>query len=151
MMNVILQEKVKNLGTIGDQVSVKSGYARNYLIPKGVAVMATTDNIASFEARRAEFEKAANDKLAVAKTLAEKVAGLTVTISAKAGEEGKLFGSVGPREIAVAVKEQGIDIAKSDIAMPEGPIRHTGEYEVSLHLHMDLTEVLKITVVEAKD
>jgi large subunit ribosomal protein L9 len=150
-MNVILQEKVKNLGMIGDSVSVKSGYARNYLIPKGVAVMATPKNIASFETRRAEFEKVAAEKLEAAKAVAAKVAALTVTVAAKAGDEGKLFGSVGPREIAMAINAQGLEVSKADIAMLDGPIRHTGEFEVSVHLHMDITETLKVTVTESKD
>jgi large subunit ribosomal protein L9 len=150
-MNVILQERVKNLGCIGDQVSVKAGFARNFLIPLGKAVMATQQNIASFESRRAELEQAAAKKLASAQTLAAKFADLPVTISAKAGDEGKLFGSVGPREIAKAISQLDMEITKSMIAMPEGPIRLTGEYPVVIHLHTDVTAEVKVIVVAAKD
>lgn len=150
-MNVILQERVKNLGNIGDQVSVKAGYARNFLIPQGKAVMATPANIESFEARRAELEKAAAEKMAAAEALATKLAGMNISVAAKAGDEGKLFGSVGPREIAIAITEAGVEVSKAHVDMPEGPIRHTGEFEVALHLHTDVVAAVKVVVEAAND
>ncbi len=150
-MNVILLERVRNLGNIGDNVSVKPGYGRNYLIPHGKAVAATDRNVAEFEARRAELEKAAADQLAAAQKQAESLKDLTVTIAAKAGDEGKLFGSVAPRDIAKAVTDAGVEIAKHQVVMSEGVIRHTGEYPIDLQLHMDVTATITLNVVPAKD
>ncbi len=149
-MKLILQEKVVNLGNIGDQVNVKAGFGRNYLIPTGKAVPATPEFIAIFESRRAEFEKKAADVLAQAKERAEKLAEMTIKLAAKASEEGKLFGSVSPREIAEAITAQGIEINKSEVSLPEGPIRQVGEYDVALQLHSDVAATIKVTVEAAE-
>lgn len=147
-MEVILLEKIGRLGGLGDKVSVKAGYGRNYLIPQGKAVFATVDNIAAFEARRAELEAAAAEKLAAAQARADKLAAVgAVTIAATAGDEGKLFGSVGTREIADAVTAAGAELHKSEISMPEGAIRHIGDFEVEIHLHADITATVGVTVV----
>ncbi len=148
-MEVILLEKVDNVGALGDKVSVKSGYARNYLIPKGKAVFASPENIKIFEERRAELEQQAAEKLAAAEARKAQIAALEdgVTIAHKAGEEGKLFGSVGTTDIVAACAEAGVEIAKSEIRMPEGAFRMTGEYTVSLHLHADVDVDLKVNVV----
>ncbi|HET8850492.1 MAG: 50S ribosomal protein L9 [Marinobacter sp. 34-60-7] len=146
-MEVILLEKVANLGSLGDKVKVKSGYGRNFLLPYGKAVPATADNVKAFEARRAELEKAAADKLAAAQARAEALEGASVTISSKAGEEGKLFGSIGVRDIADAVSANGTAIEKSEVRLPEGPIRVTGEYEIELQLHTDVEVTIKLAVV----
>jgi large subunit ribosomal protein L9 len=146
-MEVILLEKVANLGSLGDKVKVKSGYGRNFLLPYGKAVPATADNVKAFEARRAELEKAAGDKLAAAQARAEALEGVSVTISSKAGEEGKLFGSIGVRDIADAVSANGTAIEKSEVRLPEGPIRVTGEYEIELQLHTDVEVTIKLAVV----
>lgn len=149
-MEVILLEKVRNLGKLGEKVKVRAGYGRNFLIPRGKAVMATADNLAKFETRRAELEKAAADALAAAQARAEKVAALgAVTISHNAGDEGKLFGSVGTHDIADAVTAAGVEVKKYEISMPDGAIRQTGEYEVELNLHTDVTQTLKVNVVAA--
>lgn len=146
-MNVILLENNRNLGTIGKQVSVKPGYARNYLIPKGKAVLATPANIEKFEARRAELEKAAAKTLAEAKTRAEKLATLTITIQTKVGDDGKLFGSIGTKDIAKAVTEKGVELSKHEILLPEGPLRHAGEHEINLQLHNEINAMIKVVVV----
>jgi len=125
-MDVILLEKVANLGGLGDTVKVRAGYGRNYLIPQGKAKPATADNIAYFEAQRAELEKKAADELAAAKARAEKLEGSVVTITANAGEEGKLFGSVGPQDIADALSAAGTEAARHEVRMPDGPIRAIG-------------------------
>ena len=149
-MEVILLEKVANLGDLGDKVTVKSGYGRNYLVPGKKAVPATADNVKVFEERRAELEKAAAEALAAAQARAEKLAALeNVVIKSNAGEEGKLFGSVSVADIADAVTAAGVEIAKSEVSMPEGPIRMIGEYDVDVHLHSDVTETVKV-VVEAE-
>ncbi len=149
-MEVILLEKVRNLGALGETIKVRAGYGRNYLIPRGKAVMATADNIAKFEARRAELEQAAAGTLAVAQGRAAKVAELgEVTIGHNAGEEGKLFGSVGTHDIADAISKAGVEVARHEIAMPEGPIRQVGEYELELNLHTDVTQTIKVNVVAA--
>ena len=146
-MEVILLEKIGRLGGLGDKVNVKSGYGRNYLIPKGKAVFATEANVAEFEARRAELEAAAAEKLSGAEARAAEIAGLaSVTIVATAGDEGKLFGSVGTREIADAAAEKGVELNKSEISMPEGVIRHLGEYSVEIQLHPDVTATLAVVV-----
>ena len=146
-MEVILLEKVANLGSLGDKVNVKSGYGRNYLVPYGKAVPATAANVEAFEARRAELEKAAADKLAAAQARAEALTGAAFTIASKAGDEGKLFGSIGVRDIAEAVTAGGTAVEKSEVRLPEGPIRAIGEYEVELQLHSDVTVDIKLTVV----
>ena len=146
-MNIILLERVVNLGDLGDEVAVKSGFARNFLIPKGKAVRASKDNRAIFEARRAELERSALERLGGAQARAAKLNGLSVTISVKAGDEGKLYGSVGTHDIAEALAAQGADIAKSEIRMPAGPIRLVGEYEIDVHLHTDVNVAIKVIVV----
>ncbi len=147
-MEVILLEKVRNLGGLGDQVKVKSGYGRNYLIPKGKAVMATKENVAHFEDRRAELEGKAAEQLSVAQGRAEKLAGLgMVTIVARAGEEGKLFGSVAASDVADAVTAAGVEVAKSEVKMPEGALRHVGEYELMVQLHTDVAQNINVQVV----
>lgn len=148
-MEVILLEKVENVGSLGDQVNVKSGYGRNYLIPQGKAVFANAENIAKFEARRAELEAQAAEKLSAAEARKAKFDALEdgITITHKAGDEGKLFGSVGTAEIARTATEAGVELAKSEVRMPDGVIRVAGEYEIAVHLHTDVNAVLKVTVV----
>jgi len=147
-MEVILLEKVRNLGGLGDQVKVKSGYGRNYLIPTGKAVMATKDNVAKFEERRAELEAKAADQLGAAQARAEKLAGLgVVTIAARAGEEGKLFGSVSAADIADAVTAAGVEVAKSEVKLPEGPLRNIGDFELQVVLHTDVEQTVNVQVV----
>jgi len=147
-MEVILLEKVRNLGGLGDQVKVKSGYGRNYLIPRGKAVMATKDNVARFEERRAELEAKAGELMAVAQGRAEKLAGLgVVTIVARAGDEGKLFGSVTASDVADAVTAAGVEVAKSEVRMPEGALRQIGEFELMVQLHTDVAQNITVQVV----
>ncbi|PID49628.1 MAG: 50S ribosomal protein L9 [Proteobacteria bacterium] len=150
-MEVILLKKVENLGPLGTVVNVRSGYARNYLLPTGRAKMATKDNIAEFEQRRAELEQAANDALAAAEARREQLQDLVLTIKAKTGGEGKLFGSVSSIEIAEAVKAAGVEIERREIRMPSGSIRLLGEYEVGVHLHTDVDTSIKIIVEAEKD
>ena len=145
-MQVILLEKVENLGVIGDLVRVKSGYARNYLLPKGKATLATPDNIAKFEARRAELEAKAAAELAAAQARADQLAGKVVRIKALAGSEGKLFGSIGTVDIATACTQMGVEIERSEVRLPNGPLRTVGEHEVELHLHSDLDVPLTVVV-----
>lgn len=146
-MKVILQDKVANLGVVGAQVTVRPGYARNYLIPTGRAVRATERNLAEFEKRRAEFEKRAADILAAAQARAEKISAIAVKLAANASDEGKLFGSIGPREIAEAVTAQGEALNKSEVHLPEGPIRELGEYQVDVQLHSDVMTTIKVEIV----
>ncbi|MGS2723021.1 50S ribosomal protein L9 [Porticoccus sp. GXU_MW_L64] len=146
-MEVILLEKIGKLGTIGDKVNVKAGYGRNYLIPNGKAVFATDANLAEFEARRAELEKAAADALAAAEARAAKLEEVAITIEANAGDEGKLFGSVGTDAIAEALESTGADVVKSEVRLPEGAIREVGEYEVDVQLHAEVTRTVKLAVV----
>jgi len=146
-MDVILLEKVANLGNLGDKVKVKSGFGRNFLVPYGKAVPATEANVKEFEARRAELEKAAADKLSTAQSRGEALDGTSITITSKAGDEGKLFGSIGVRDIADAVTASGTELEKSEVKMPEGPIRATGEYEIELQLHSDVTVAIKVVVI----
>lgn len=148
-MNVILLEKVENLGNLGDQVKVKPGFGRNYLIPGGKAVPATEENVAYFEKRRAELEQNAVKHLDEANVRQEAINGMTVTIVAKAGDEGKLFGSVTNAEIADAISDKGVKVEKRDIRMPNGAIRTVGEYEFVVHLHTDVDANIKV-VVEAE-
>ena len=146
-MNIILLERVSNLGGLGEEVAVKNGYARNFLIPTGKAVHATPDNRAVFEARRAELEKAANAKLTDANERAAALADRRVTIVARASEEGKLYGSVGTADIAQALSEAVLSVTKSEVRMPEGVIRSVGEHEVGIHLHADVTQTVLVEVV----
>ncbi len=147
-MEIILLEKIRNLGVLGDKVKVKSGYGRNYLVPKGKAVYATASNIVKFEARRAELEKAEAAHLAAAVAKQQALLALgTIVIRAPAGEEGKLFGSVGARDIAEAVTLAGVEIEKSDLHMPAGALRQVGEYAIEIALHGDLDTVVKISIV----
>ena len=148
-MKIILLEKIHKLGDLGDMVDVKPGYGRNYLIPQGRAVSATKDNITKFEAMRAELEKAAAEKLSAAEVRAEKIKDLSITIVAKAVDEGKLFGSVGVREVVEAVGAKGIEIEKKEVILPEGPIHEIGEYEIHVRLHSDIEEPIKL-VIEAE-
>jgi large subunit ribosomal protein L9 len=147
-MDVILLENIGNLGGLGDQVSVKAGYGRNYLIPQGKAVPATEANVAAFEARRAELERAAAEALTAAQARAEALAALDViTIAANAGEEGKLFGSIGTRDIADAVTAAGCEIDKSEVRLPEGALRETGEYSVAIQVHPEVMTDIALAVV----
>ena len=146
-MQLILLQKVVNLGGLGDKVNVKPGYGRNYLIPYGKAVPATAGNLAQFETRRAEYEAKANDILASAEAHKAKLEGAAVTIKANASTEGKLYGSVGPRDIAEAFTAAGHPLEKSEMVMGEGPLRRTGEFEIHVHLHADVDTVVKVTVV----
>ena len=147
-MQLILLQKVTNLGNLGDKVNVKPGFGRNYLVPQGKAVPATAANLAEFEARRAEYEAKANDALAAAEARKARLEGAVVTIHANASTEGKLYGSVGPREIAEAITKQlGVEVGKSEVVMGEGPLRHTGEHEVIVHLHADVESTVKVVVV----
>jgi len=145
-MELILLEKVTNLGNLGDKVKVKPGYGRNYLVPNGKAIPATARNIAEFEARRAELEKAALQKLSTAEERCAALQGFEIVLTANTGEEGKLYGSIGPREIAEAVTERGISLEKSEVIMGEGPIRFTGEHNVLVHLHADVETEIKVIV-----
>lgn len=146
-MNVILLDKVENLGDIGDLVQVKPGYGRNYLIPQGKAALATKQNIAEFESRRAELEKRAAEELAAAKSRAQLVEGTELVIPANVGSEGKLFGSIGPIDIVEAFNKVGVEIAKAEVRMPEGPIHDVGEFDLGLHLHSEVDVTFKIRVV----
>jgi len=146
-MEVILLEKVGKLGKIGDKVAVKAGYGRNFLLPQGKAIRATASNVAEFEARRAELEAAANAKLAEAEARAAKINELAITIAANSGDEGKLFGSIGTRDIADAATAAGVEVDKSEVRLPEGALREIGEYEIDVQVHSDVTAVLKLTVI----
>jgi large subunit ribosomal protein L9 len=148
-MDVILLERVTGLGNLGDKVNVKAGYGRNYLLPYGKAVSATAANLADFEARRAELEAAAAARRASADARAEKLNGLKVTIAVNAGDEGKLFGSVGTRDIADAITAAGVEVNKSEVRLPEGALRTTGEFEVDVHLHSDVDASITLTIVPA--
>lgn len=148
-MEVILLERVANLGNLGDKVSVKAGYGRNYLLPQGKATAATAENLAAFEARRADLERAAAERKAGAQARAAQLAELEVSIAASAGEEGKLFGSIGTTDIAEAVTSAGVQVAKSEVRLPNGSIRQIGEYEVALHLDTDVEAVIRLIVSRA--
>lgn len=150
-MEVILLEKVQNLGELGQQVSVKPGFGRNFLIPTGKAVPATKQNVEKFEARRAELEKAQADTLADAQSRADKINELSITIAQKAGTEGKLFGSVTPHDIAEAATAAGVELQKSEVQLPEGPFRMIGEYVVEINLHADMNATLKLAVVAEEE
>lgn len=146
-MQVILLEKVGRLGNLGDQVNVKSGYGRNFLIPFGKAVAATKTNVAEFEQRRAELEAAAAARRAGAEARAAQLAELVVTIAANSGDEGKLFGSVGTRDIADAITAAGVSVEKSEVRLPNGVIREIGEFPVDIQLHSDVTQTITLRVV----
>ena len=147
-MQIILLDKVSNLGGLGDNVTVKSGYARNFLFPQGKAVPATKTNIEKFEARRAELEAKLATDLTAANDRAAKLAALgEVTIASKAGDEGKLFGSVGTRDIADAITEAGVKVSKAEVKLPTGTLRETGEYEIDVQLHAEVTATVKVVVI----
>jgi large subunit ribosomal protein L9 len=146
-MQIILLEKVANLGELGEQVTVKPGYARNFLFPQNKAVPATKANVEQFEARRAELEKAATEKLASANSRKEKIEGIELSVAVRAGDEGKLFGSLGNRDIAELATEAGVELSKSEVRLPNGPIRSVGEFDVAIHLHAEVNAVLKLHVV----
>jgi large subunit ribosomal protein L9 len=146
-MEVILLQKVANLGNIGDRVKVKPGFGRNYLLPQGKAALATAANVARFEERRADLEKRAADDLAAARTRAARLEGHALSITAKVGGEGKLFGSIGTADIAEALSADGIEVERSEVRLPGGPIRLVGEHHVKVHLHSDVEVDLTVTVV----
>ena len=150
-MEVILLEKIQNLGKLGDKVRVKAGYGRNFLIPSGKAVSATTANIEKFEARRAELEKHETELLQKAQTRAGQLNQVSVTIARKAGTEGKLFGSVGTADITEAVMATGVELAKHEIRLPEGPFRTIGEFTVDIHLHADVDSAVRINIVAEEE
>ena len=146
-MEIILLEKVRNLGNLGDQVNVKSGYGRNFLLPHGKAVLANAANKAAFEIRRAELEKNQKVSLDQAKTRAVKLEGLTVQIAGKVGEEGKLFGSVGTADIAEAVAKQGFELDRSEIHLPAGPLKMVGDYDIPVSLHAEVNIKIIVSVI----
>ena len=146
-MDVILLQKVANLGTIGDRVKVKSGYGRNFLLPAGKATLATPANVARFEIRRAELEHLANEELSGAQRRAAGLAEFRLTITAKAGSEGKLFGSVGTTDIAEACTAAGHPVQRSEVRLPAGPLRTVGEHQVTVHLHTDVEVALAVTII----
>jgi large subunit ribosomal protein L9 len=149
-MEIILLQKVDNVGGIGDLVRVKSGYARNYLIPQGKATLATAENKAKFELRRAELEAKAAEELAAAQARAKKLEGLVLKIEMQAGAEGKLFGSVGTVDIAEEIGKRGVEVERSEIRLPEGPLRVVGDHQIELHLHADVNVEIKV-VIEAAE
>ena len=146
-MQIILLEKVANLGSLGEQVTVRPGYARNYLFPQGKAVPATKANVEQFEARRAELEAQAATNLSAAEARKEQIDSAELSVAVKAGDEGKLFGSLGNRDIADLATAAGIELAKSEVRLPEGPIRQVGEYEIAIQLRAEVEAVLKLHVV----
>jgi len=147
-MQVILLEKIRNLGGLGDNVQVKPGYARNYLVPQGKAIFATTQNLAAFEVKRADLEKAQGEKFAYARTRATKIQNLgPVIIAGKVGVEGKLFGSVNALDIMKAVTVAGVEITRQEVRLPEGPLRFVGTYDIEVHLHPEVETVVKIQVI----
>ncbi len=145
-MEVILLEKIANLGNLGDKVTIKAGYGRNYLIPQGKAVAATSTKIAEFEARRAELEKLAAEKFAAAQNRAEALSKLSIIITHKAGDEGGLLGSVGTLNIAEAITAAGVAVEKQEIRLPHGAIRHLGDFDVAINVHSDITVTLPIKI-----
>ncbi len=148
-MEVILLEKVENLGSLGDRVNVKPGFGRNFLIPSGKATPATEEYIKAFEARRAELEKAAADALSEAEARRDRLNDMIITVPAKAGDEGKLFGSVGTADIAAAISSAGVEVERSEVRLPEGAFRQLGEYSVQLHLYTDVDAEITL-VIEAE-
>lgn len=149
-MNVILLDNVENLGNIGDLVKVKPGYGRNFLIPQGKAALATPANIKEMEARRAELEKAAAEELAAARKRLKSIDGVEVVVTANAGTEDKLFGSVGPADICDALEQVQVTVERSEIRMPDGPIHELGEYDIGVHLHPEIDATIKVRVVGAE-
>ncbi|AIF47468.1 50S ribosomal protein L9 [Dyella japonica] len=149
-MQLILLEKVRNLGNLGDKVNVKPGYGRNYLLPQGKAVPVNAANLEAFEKRRAEYEAKAAAQLSGAEGRKAKLEGASVTITVNASPEGKLYGSVGPREIAEALQAAGFDVHKNEVIQGEGPIRHTGEFDAVVALHADVQTQIKVIVVGEK-
>ena len=148
-MDIILLDKIANLGGLGDKVTVKSGYARNFLFPQGKAVPATKVNVEKFEQRRAELEAKIADQHAAAQARADKIAALgEVTIASPAGDEGKLFGSVGTRDIADAITAAGVEVTKSEVKLPTGTLRETGEFEIDLQVHSDVTTTIKLVIIK---
>jgi len=145
-MEVILLEKIANLGNLGDKVTIKNGYGRNYLVPQGKAVPATATKIAEFEARRAELEKAAIEKLQAAQARANAISKLQIVITHKAGDEGRLFGSVGTHNIAEAITAAGVPVEKHEIRLPHGAIRHIGDYDIDITMHTDVVVTLPIKI-----
>ena len=145
-MQIILMEKIDNLGSLGEIVNVKAGYARNFLVPRCKAKIATKANVEAFEEIRAELEKVEAAAAAAAEKIREKLDGTEVTIEANAGQEGKLFGSVSNLEIAEALNEQGFEVERRNVRMPDGPIRHVGEHEVGVHLHTDVIAMVKVII-----
>jgi large subunit ribosomal protein L9 len=146
-MEIILLEKVSNLGAMGDKVRVKSGYGRNYLVPKGKAKPATPENIAAFEAMRADLEKASASALSVAEGRRERLADMLITIAARAGDEGKLFGSIGTSDIADAITSAGVSVVRHEVRLPNGAFRQLGDYSVQLHLHSDVNTTIRLVIV----
>jgi len=145
-MEIILLEKVQNLGDLGDKVNVKAGYGRNFLIPHGKAVPATAASIAAFEERRAELEKTAAEKLAAAQARAETMNALSITLERKASDEGKLFGSVSNIDVADAINAAGVEVSKSEVRMPLGALRTIGEFDIDIHLHSDVNATMKLII-----
>jgi large subunit ribosomal protein L9 len=146
-MEIILLEKIAGLGNLGDKVAVKPGYGRNYLIPQGKAVAATAEKLAEFEKRRAELEKKAAEDLAAAQARAEAISKLAVKIVQKAGEEGRLYGSVGTKDIAEAVTAAGVSLEKHEVRLPSGAIRQAGDYEIAVQLHSDVVAHVALSIV----
>jgi len=147
-MEVILLDKIAKLGGLGDKVTVKSGYARNFLLPQGKAVFASKANVEHFEARRADLEKKLAEQLTAAQARAAKLTELAVvTIASKAGDEGKLFGSIGTRDIADAISEAGVEVVKAEVRLPLGSIRETGEFDIVIHVHNDVDATVKVVVI----
>lgn len=146
-MEVILLENVAKLGVLGDRVTVKSGYGRNFLVPQQKAVPATEANVEIFESRKAELQELADEKLSAATERGEQLEALSISITSKAGEEGKLFGSITVRDIAQAVNSRGVTIEKSEVRLPGGPLRELGEYEITVHLHAEVEVVLNVAVI----
>ncbi|MFO7908480.1 50S ribosomal protein L9 [Vreelandella aquamarina] len=146
-MEVILLDKIGKLGGLGDKVTVKPGYGRNFLVPYGHAVPATKENIAAFEAQRVELEAQAAERKAEAEARAEQLNDIELSLVSKAGDEGKLFGSIGPRDLADAISSAGIEVAKSEVRMPLGPIRQTGEYDIELRLHAEVNATVRVVVM----
>lgn len=149
-MNVILLESVENLGGIGDLVKVKPGYGRNFLLPQGKAALATPGNMKAIEARRTELEKAAAEEIAKAKTRAKAINGLEIVITANAGSEGKLFGSVGPIDVAEALADIQVEVERAEVRMPDGPIHELGEFAIGVHLHSEVDAEITLRVVAAE-
>ena len=145
-MNVILLERVANLGNLGDSVKVRAGYGRNYLIPQGKAVPATPENVEKFEARRVELEKTATEKLSIAQARKDALANVSITLQQKAGDEGKLFGSVGTSDLAHAITAAGVQVEKREIRLPNGPIRQIGQHDIEIELHSDVIATIMVNV-----